>query len=40
MGRQKATSSSEEDLNPYSDPDPDAPGWKVERSVRVSVRNS
>ena len=37
--RQKATSSSEEDLNPCSDPD-DAPGWKVERSVRVSVRNS
>jgi hypothetical protein len=39
MGRQKAT-SSEEDLNPYSDPDSDAPGWRVERSVRVSVRNS
>jgi hypothetical protein len=32
--------SSEEDLTPYSnDNDPEAPGWKVERSVRVSVQD-
>ncbi|OQE36696.1 hypothetical protein PENCOP_c011G05718 [Penicillium coprophilum] len=36
---QKSPSSSEEDLAPYSS-DRGAPGWKVERSVRVSVRNS
>ncbi|KAJ5193531.1 hypothetical protein N7449_009673 [Penicillium cf. viridicatum] len=36
---QKQLSSSEEELAPYSN-DPDAPGWMVERSVRVSVHNS
>ncbi|KGO76005.1 hypothetical protein PITC_011620 [Penicillium italicum] len=35
----KQLNSSEEELSPYSN-DPEAPGWKVERSVRVSVRNS
>ncbi|CAG8944418.1 unnamed protein product [Penicillium salamii] len=39
MGRQKAPTSSEEDLNPHLDTNTDN-GWKVERSVRVSVRNS
>ncbi|CAG8191602.1 unnamed protein product [Penicillium olsonii] len=37
--RQKAPTSSEEDLNP-SRAGAESPGWKVERSVRVSVRNS
>lgn len=36
---QKQLSSSEEELAPYSN-DSDAPGWMVERSVRVSVHNS
>ncbi|KAJ5966718.1 hypothetical protein N7501_002966 [Penicillium viridicatum] len=36
---QKQLSSSEEALTPYSN-DPDAPGWVVERSVRVSVQHS
>ncbi|KAJ5371617.1 hypothetical protein N7517_003623 [Penicillium concentricum] len=36
---QKLPDSSEEDLAPYSS-DLGASGWKVERSVRVSVRNS
>ncbi|CAG8902630.1 unnamed protein product [Penicillium egyptiacum] len=38
--RQKELSSSEEDLAPCANDDPEAPGWKVERSVRVSVHNS
>ncbi|KAJ5238181.1 hypothetical protein N7489_008272 [Penicillium chrysogenum] len=39
--QQKDLGSSEEDLTPYSnDNDPEAPGWKVERSVRVSVQDS
>ncbi|KAJ5593701.1 hypothetical protein N7537_010605 [Penicillium hordei] len=37
--RQKQHSSSEEQLAPYSN-ESDAPGWMVERSVRVSVHNS
>ncbi|CAI7616625.1 uncharacterized protein N7487_009174 [Penicillium crustosum] len=36
---QKQVSSSQEDLAPYSNVS-DAPGWMVERSVRVSVHNS
>ncbi|EKV06545.1 Integral membrane protein, putative [Penicillium digitatum] len=36
---QKQLNSSEDDLTAYSN-DPDAPRWRVERSVRVSVRNS
>jgi hypothetical protein len=40
MGSQRPnpTSSSEEDLNPNNNSN-DTPGWKVERSVPVSVRN-
>lgn len=40
MGSHQKAAGSEEDLNPYSHPDTEASGWKVEKSVRVSVRNS
>lgn len=39
MGHTNVPTSSEEDLHPHR-AGAESPGWKVERSVRVSVRNS
>lgn len=40
MGAQQKQTSSSEDLNPNFTDDHDTPGWRVGRSVRLSVRSS